>query len=190
MTKKTYVKEAKKAFCNLTLTKAGISLINHGYLENADIINSEIFKELVLLSPSGQSNMGIKLSKKISKHNDELVNDITKDLGAKSTYFFASYESKKTEKIDLSKKIANDNDTYLCLYCSDNFAESIFKCIRNALAHGNIISSDGDYYLYSIAKGERGESGDDDSNKKLEFLLKIRDLKKLDAYMRAFRKYN
>lgn len=186
--RETIVKQAKKYFCNLSLNELGFLKKYYVFLTDEDEINSDIYKSLVLFSPSTQSNLGEKLSKRIQKHIDELVLDVTKNLDVKNTYFFSSYSSKNEIKEDLSPKIKADSKTFLCLYCSDCFTESFYASVRNALAHGNIIKSGKYYYLFAVSSKEGEKVSDFD--KKLSFLLRVQKLDKLDAYISAFKKYN
>ena len=186
--RETFVKESKKCVCKLTLNRLGFSNKNYTFLNDEKAIPYDVYTNIVLFSPSSQSNLGTKLSARICKHIDELVIEIKKNLDIKNTYFFSSYESKDKTKEDLSVKIKKDNKTYLCLYCPGNFTESLYASIRNALAHGNIIKKGNYFYLYSVSSKERGEK--DDFDKNLTFLLRLCKLNKMDAYITAFNKYN
>lgn len=186
--RETIVKKSKKCVCRLSLDKLGFSYKNCNFLDDEKAIPSDVYTSIVLFSPSTQSNLGVKLSNKIKKHIDELVLEIQKNLDIKNTYFFASYESKDKTKEYLSVKIKDDTNTYLCLYCSDNFTESLYASVRNALAHGNIIKKDNYFYLYSVSS--KGSEKEDDFEKSLTFLLCLHKLNKLNAYITAFNKYN
>lgn len=142
--------------------------------------------DLVLFSPSTQSNVGEKISKKLEKHIDELVDEIVSMLDIKHTYFYSRYTS-KSSKNDLSQKIINDNDTFICMYCGNSFLELLYTSIRNALAHGNILKKGKFYYLFALSAQEKQLPV---TERNLSFLLKVRSFKNLSVYMDAFKRYN
>lgn len=188
MGKETSVKKSKKQHCSITLRELESQRNKFSPIDDNEAIDSDTYKELVLFSPSKQSNLGDKLSKKILKHIDELVNEIVKGLDIKHKYFYSSYESKKADNVDLSQSILKDTKTFFCMYCSDNFSESIYASVRNALAHGNIVKKGQFVYLYSLAS--RNDKQLDEKDKKISFLLKVHDLKNLHTYVDAFKKFN
>lgn len=182
-----YVKNSNKCVCSIKLNDLKINNQNFNFISDENIISKETYYDLVLLTPTKQSHLGTKFSKKILKHLDELVNDLIKELDVKNVYFFDSFNS-KSQRTDLANKIKNDNHTFIVLKCSNGLAEALYVSIRNALAHGNILSDNKYYYLYSLSTKESDNIPEEE--RKLVFLLKIRDIKKLIAYIEVFKKYN
>ena len=186
-TKDTVVKKAKRCICNVSLSQLGYTSKNCCFIVNKKEISAELYRDIVLFSPSRQSNLGEKLSKRIQKHIDELVQDIEDGLDVKRGYYYFAYKSQKQNVNDLSADVTQDIGTLICLYCSGSFAESVYASIRNALAHGNIIQAKNYYILYSVS-GESDEK--DEFTKPLSFFLRIHKLTKLKAYLSAFQKHN
>lgn len=185
--KDTFVKKSKRCICALTLQDLEASIRDVEFISDCNLIDADSFMQLVLFSPSKQSNVGVKISKKLEKHIDALVHEIVSGLDVKNTYFYSSFTSKK-EKEDLSRRVLEDNNTFLCLYCPDAFLESLYASIRNALAHGNIFKKGNHYYLYSVSSKEKSSTSDQERN--ITFLLKLYRLNKLSSYVAAFEKYN
>lgn len=184
---KTYSKEAKNFICSVKLNDLRSKNKKLDFISDESIIPKEIYYDLVLLTPTEQSHLGTKFSNKISKHLDKLVNDLIKELDIKNVYFFDSFTSQK-QKTDLTNKVKNNNNTFIALRCSDGLSNALYSSIRNALAHGNILKDDKYYYLYSLSL--KGNTDIPEKERKLVFLLKIRDIKKLTAYTNVFKKYN
>lgn len=180
-----YVKASKKQVCKLTLRQMSSMGKPLAFLSNVDSLSSDVYKDIVLLTPSKESNLGVKFSTKLEKHIDSLVNYIIDGLDVKDCYFFSAYES-KSPKNNLAEKIKTDSKSFICLYCPDSFLESLYASIRNALAHGNIIQKGNYYYLFALSSKEKADILD----RNITFLLKINKLEKLYVYMEAFKKYN
>lgn len=187
MGKETYYKKSNKCVCSIRLNDLKSKKQNSNFISDENIIPKEIYYKLVLLTPTEQSHLGTKFSKKILKHLDELVNDLIKELDIKNVYFFDSFTSQK-QKTDLTNKVKNDNNTFIALRCSEGLSNALYSSIRNALAHGNILSDGEYYYLYSLSTKESENTPEEE--RKLVFWLKIRDIKKLTAYTNAFKKHN
>lgn len=187
MNKKEYVKNAKKYVCNMKLKDIESLKNGYQYLEENNKLSPQIYQQLVLYSPSKESNLGEKLSKKIEKHIDELVDEIIKGLDVKNCYFFDSFSSKNANKTDISPTVKKQTKPFLLMYCPNSFTESLFVSIRNALAHGNIIFKDNYYYLYSVSNKMGGNS---DLDKSITFLLKLNKINSIESYIKAFEKYN
>ena len=185
--KDTYAKQAQNCVCNITLRDLDICKTTPPFIGTEHKVSAEVYQQLVLYTPSRESNLGTKISERLKKHIDELVNEIMKGLDLKHCYAFSAYEPKKPDKTDLRKTVTSQTEPYILLNCSSGFAEALFASIRNALAHGNILKSGNYFYLYALAK-EKQQTNDTD--KKLSFLLKVYRLDKLGAYIDAFKKYN
>ena len=185
-TKDTIVKEAKRHKCSISLAELETKRSKFEFVSDKSIIVPETYRDLVLFSPSKESNLGEKITKRLEKHIDDLVKEVITALDVKNIYFFGSYSSNK-DKEDLTPEIINNNGTFMCLYCSDAFLESFYASIRNALAHGNIVKKGKFIYLYSVSSKEGQEVGE--KERKLSFLLKVHKLNSLAAYINAFEKY-
>lgn len=185
--KTTMVQESKKKTCSITLNDLETRKSKFEYVADGANISAETYRDIVLFSPSKQSNLGVKISKKLEKHIDEIVHEVVSDLDVKNIYLFSAYASKK-EKNNISQSVKNDSKTFLCLYCPSSFLESFYSSIRNALAHGNIVKKGKYYYLFSVSS--KNEKNTPDKDKKISFLLKVHDLSKISSYIRVFEKYN
>ena len=175
----TYVKIADKQILQLTLADLKIDQKTDFYQNDID---GELVKNLVVFSPTDESHLGNKFDfyKKLNdKTLNEFIKKLIKQLGVKNHYFFHSYTS-KSNKTDLKDTIINDNESFICLYIGNGgIKNSLYKSIRNALAHGNIIHKGKYYLLYSITK-DNAEQKEYDA--RINFLLKIHNLKKSNAY--------
>ena len=185
---KEYVKISKEQTCSVTLADLESKRNKFEFINNTDLLSAKTYMDLVLYSPSAQSHLGIKPSTKIVKHIDELVNDLVKALGIKHIYFFTAYTSDNKDKKNLNDMVKNDNYTFLLMYSSGSFVESLYASIRNALSHGNIVKKGKLYFLYSVNSKE-GRSVQE-KERKLSFLLKLYSLEKLNAYIDVFEMYN
>ena len=183
----SYPKQAKKYFCNISLGNLSFCKKELPFIKDDSTMSSDIYQKLVLYSPCKESNLGVKISKKLEQKLTALVDEILKGLDVKHCYLFSAYDPKDSSKQDLSKSIATQSETFLLLYSPENVSESIYASIRNALAHGNILKHGNHYYLYALSK--RG-STKSEQERKLSFLLKIYKLSSLCAYINAFEKYN
>lgn len=188
MSKSVVMRDAEKCMCNLTLAEIGFDSKKLPFLENTGEISATTYKALVLCSPSTRSNLGKKISKKFTRHIDEVVKELAKELDVKNTYFYSTYCSKKANCKDLSIDVTQDSGTFLCLYCPGGFMESLYASIRDALAHGNIMKTGNKYILYSVSPASGSEK--DPFRQPLKFLLKINKLTKLRAFISVFQKYN
>lgn len=184
--KKSFAKEAKRCKCTISLSQLETKKSEFEFISDKSIIAPETYRDLVLFSPSKESHLGEKITKRLEKHIDDLVNEVILALDVENVYFFNSYTSSK-DKADLSPRILNSNGTFLCLYCCDAFLESFYASVRNALAHGNIVKKGKFIYLYSVSSIEGKEVGEKD--RKLSFLLKLHKLNNLVAYIDAFERY-
>ena len=136
--KDTYAKRAQTCICSLCLRDLDICKNMIPFITNERDMPAEIYRRLVLYTPSRASNLGEKISERLKKHLDELVNEIMNGLDLKHCYVFSAYESEKPDKTDLAKTVASQTEPYILLNCSGGLAESLFAAIRNALAHGNM----------------------------------------------------
>lgn len=185
-TRETIVKESKRHKCSFSLSKLETKKDRFEFITDKSIISPETYRDLVLFNPSKESNLGEKITKRLEKHIDDLVNEVASALDVKRIYVFNSYESRKGKE-DLVPRIMTDNGTFMCLYCSGAFLESFYASIRNALAHGNIVKKGKFIYLYSVSSKEGLEVREKD--RKISFLLKVHNLNNLAAYINSFEKY-
>lgn len=184
-TKENFVKVSKQQVCKLTLREMSCIGKQLNFILDTSSILPDTYKDIVLMSPSKESNLGIKISSKLEKHIDEVVTYIMNGLDIQNCYFFSAYES-KSNKTNLALKIKTDSKNFICLYCPDAFLESLYSSIRNALAHGNIIQKGNHYYLFAVSSKEKCDILD----KNITFFLKINKLEKIQTYMDAFKKFN
>ncbi|MBO4418502.1 MAG: hypothetical protein J5789_01555 [Oscillospiraceae bacterium] len=185
-TNKTIVKGAKQHKCSISLSELETKKSVFEFISDKSIIAPETYRDLVLFSPSKESHLGDKITNRLEKHIDDLVNEVISALDVKTIYFFSFYDSSKNLE-DLAPKIITNNGTFMCLYCPDAFLESFYASIRNALAHGNIVKKGKYIYLYSVSSKEGKEVGE--KERTLSFLLKVHKLNNLVAYIDAFKKY-
>lgn len=133
----TFLQEAQKNQLNITLRE----LMPKGVEYITEDIDSELYTKLVLLNPTNSTHLGKKFNdyKKLNnKTLDSFVNRLKNELDVKEVYFFKTFNSKKRDVLNLYSKFKNSSSYCLALYCSDNLKDSLYKSIRNALAHGNI----------------------------------------------------
>ena len=113
-----------------------------------------MFVQLTIFTPTNQSHLGIKFddyTKLNTRNTDKFLQQLFSGLGLKNIYFFDTFETRKTGKIDLYNSVVMDNEAMLCLRCMNGAKKSLYMAVRNAIAHGNIIY-DGRYYiLYSVS---------------------------------------
>ena len=189
MEKKTLCKISENKKCMLTLNS--IKLNTTMTVTNLNI-DSDIFYRLVFLTPTSQSRYGIKF-KKLKKLNRRTTDIFLRTIFAKleisdnSIMIFKSFDGKKGERIESKNLEELSGKPFILLRNENDIKCSLFGSIRNCLAHGNIIK-DGDwFYLFALSNGQSKTS---DENKKLKFLLKIKNLNLLTVFCNILDEYN
>lgn len=188
---KDYNKNADKYICSLTLgdlesKNTKFEFMSQNTLYSYDVLSAKDFLDIVLFASSEQSNIGIKLTKEIEKHIDEIVDNIMKCLDLKSAYFYKRYDS-ESKKEDIKSKIMNNNRPYICMYVGDAFTRNIYESVRNALAHGNIAKRGKYYYLFSFTKKDIRKPLEE---RRLNFIIKAYKLNNLSVFMDTLIQYN
>lgn len=179
-----YTEIANRSYLNITPRELGIT----HQMFNADVSKlKDFYLPLVLKSPSCQSLYGRKISDinfgsgwQKSKNIQKLINEIIKGLHIKN-----NFEPFSCSKIDRTKRSLNDKilkNTIPCLFIkTDNgILESLFFCIRNALAHGDIVYRNGYYEFFSVKKANIEQ---DELDGEIIFYLKIKKISDLKGFL-------
>lgn len=184
----TLQKQSKKRKCILTLSAFKL---NTSMLVSNISINKDYFYNLVFLTPTNENRYGIKF-KAIAKINKKTTDVFLRTIFAKLNIkeelvaIFTSFDGKKGKPIEKSL-LKNSLDAPFILLKSDNGIKySLFASIRNCLAHGNILKKGEWYYLFALSSENKKIS---DEEKKLKFLLKIKDLDDLSIFCDVLNDY-
>lgn len=159
-------------------------------VENIDL-NKKYFYNLVFLTPTDQNRYGVKFKtmKKLNKRTtDTFLRTIFAKLGIKdeSIATFASFNGKKGKTIKKTKFEKMSDEPFALLKIENGINYSLFASIRNCLAHGDILKDGEWYYLFSLSTKNIKIS---DEEKKIKFLLKIKDLDSLSIFCDVLNAY-
>ena len=179
-----YTEIANRSYLNITPRELGITHL----MFNADVSKlKDFYLPLVLKSPSSQSLYGRKISDinfgsgwQKSKNIQKLIDEIIKGL-----HIGNNFEPFSCSKVDKTKRSLNDKilkNTIPCLFIkTDNgILESLFFCIRNALAHGDIVYRNGYYEFFSVKKSNKEQ---DELDGEIIFYLKIKKTSDLEGFL-------
>lgn len=148
-----------------------------------DEIDPCVYQKIVLYSPTDASHLGktfeeygISSSASIKRFVETLLSALKAE-----HYFFKTYISDKADvSCNLEIECLCDDTNRLIANCGNGISEGIYKGIRNALAHGNIVEYNNFYYLYSVSPRKKNST---DEEKPISFLLKIDSLDKLAEFV-------
>lgn len=181
----TYIQESKSNRLYVTLRDFGIDENTQYGLKDKKYDYNAIMP-LLMFTPTNQSHLGEKFncySKLNNKSLDKFLKAIFSGLGVNSVYLYDSFSEKTKNKKDLKKVVLSDKDTMICLRCGNGTRDSLFMAIRNALAHGNIVEKDGFIVLYSISNDQK------EYDSTVSFLLRIKNISKLNAFSKTLKAY-
>lgn len=189
--KKNYNKNANDYMCSMTLgdfqsKRQSFQFISRDTYAAYDILAANDYMNIVLFASHDQSNVGVQLSSKITRHIDEIVDEIMSELDLKTSYFYKKYDS-QSGRTDLKDKIRNNSNPCICMYVGDSFTRSLYDSVRNALAHGNIAKKGKYYYLFSFSSADNRKPIE---QRRISFMIKTYSLKNLGVIMRTLDKYN
>ena len=162
--------DKNKKNINLTINDLNIP-INH--VTGKINIKREIYDNYILysLSESSIKNKNIKFkNNKFSKFITNIDHEVFNN-----KFDFVKVKE-ENDKINIEKYANN----YLIVTNHFGF-NTIFQCLRNCIAHGNIILYKNYYYLFQVADYKKSDTIDNIINKKLKFLLKIKKLDYLSS---------
>ena len=143
---------------------------------------------LVLKTPCKQSLYGSKIVDidfgagwQRSKNQNRLIKEIVTGLKVNGIFELFGSTRENSRKISLNQSLLGC--TSPCLFiCADNgILESLFFCIRNALAHGDIVFRNGFYEFFSVKKENAGQ---DELDGKIIFFLRVRSLNDLNGFLK------
>lgn len=186
-TKKTFAQSADISYLEITLPDLGINKDNMNYIDGSQI-DPDLFKRLVLLTPTTQSNLGKKFNQYIINNNNlqEYIEELCERLKLDDKFFFTSYASDNEKNKNLFSEVKNGKTNMMVLKKNSGLKESLYSSVRNALAHGNIIKHKKGYALFSFS-GNDNNKGEID--RCLSFYLWVKDLELLKAYVNELDKY-
>ncbi len=146
-----------------------------------------IYQKNVLYSPTDASNLGKKFAEygiSSSASKNRFVKTLLSALKVEY-YFFNTYTSNKANvSCNLEIERLYDNTNWLIVNCGSGISESIYKGVRNALAHGNIVEYQKYYFLYSVSSRKQNSTDNSTNEEKpISFLLKIDSLDKLAEFV-------
>ena len=167
---------------SLCLALRGCKFYIDGEYTEAEI-DPCIYQKIVLYSPTDASNLGKKFAEygiSSSASKNRFVKTLLSALEVEY-YFFKTYTSNKANvSCNLEIERLYDNTNWLIVKCGSSISEGIYKGIRNALAHGNIVEYNNFYYLYSVSPRKKNST---DEENLISFLLKIDSLDKLAEFV-------
>lgn len=184
----TLKQQSEKRKCILTLSAFKL---NTSMLVRNININKDYFYNLVFLTPTNENRYGIKfktITKINKKTTDIFLRTIFTKLNIKEELIaiFTSFDGKKGKLIEKSLFKKSSSDPFILLKSENGIKYSLFASIRNCLAHGNILKNGEWYYLFALSSKNNKIS---DEEKKLKFLLKIKDLDDLSIFCDVLNDY-
>lgn len=172
---------SEKRKCILTLSAFKL---NTSMLVSDISINKNSFYDLVFMTPTYENRYGVKFKamKKLNKKTtDTFLRTIFSKLNIEGERIavFTSFDGKKGKLIGKSLFKSFSSEPFILLKSENGIKYSLFASIRNCLAHGNILKNGEWYYLFALSTKNNKIS---DEEKKLKFLLKIKDLNDLSVF--------
>lgn len=186
--KNKFLKQAEEHVCDITLSELESKRSKFEFIKEFNHIEASEYREIILYSPSGQSNLGAQLSKSFYENVEFVLDEIKRENDLKDIFLFSSFKS-SNKKTDIGKTIKEKRSAFLLLHTNNTkygILSSLYSCLRNALAHGNIVKKGKFYYLYSVKKVKEIE----DKDCKITFLLKIYKLENIKTFMEIFKNNN
>lgn len=180
----TFAKQSEKNKLEITLKQLDAHELSYGFPRSAEL--DRIFCDLTVYTPTTQSHQGEKFSSfpKLNNHTlNAFLEKVFNSLEVKNVYLYQSYTTHTRNKHDLFEEVARDQDTMLCLRCDSGVKTSLYKAVRNAIAHGNIAKQGDFYVLYSVADDAQ------EYESSVTFFLRIRKLEKLKALIQILNYY-
>jgi hypothetical protein len=173
---KNYIKEASAYKLNPEMK----DLIDLKLLEEAETLAvKKYLPEMILFHPHNSSLYSTKFAQYgiNSSNSNKFINTIIRSLGISKEYFFTTFTGE--EKKDLIENL-NFNQNILITYVGDSLKASIYRGIRNSLAHGNMFKdSKGRFYFISFASQKNSDKTS------IKFLLSIDKISKISAFTKT-----
>lgn len=188
-----YVKTARNNYCSISIKDFETKTQKFTFISEREkeLLSYNALLNLIVFSPSKQSNLGKKPTKEMSKKIDEITNYLLSKLGInqKNMFVFSSFKtSVPNKKTDIHPSVLSARNSFLCLYVNDGaYFDILYSGVRNALAHGNIVKKGNYYYLFSVSK----ENGDSTFlfDERIKFLLRIPKLDVLEAFVETYESF-
>ncbi len=191
MVTNTFAKLSDKQMLSIT----PLRIYDKNITFDAADLDSEIIKRLVVYSPTDASNIGEKFDV-FRKLNDKTLNGfmltLQKRLDISTILFFSSFTERTpgTKTNLLSQFLTDFHNNVPCLYLytgGSGAKDSLFRCVRNAIAHGNIVKKEKYYELFSVSQSK--STTKDKTQMPLTFFLRIYRIGKLREFYSLLDEY-
>ena len=191
----SYRQKALSNCLSLKLNELGIGR-DSNYVKREQIENlKDLIFDLVTCTPTDQSHVGQKF-RSFSELNrgakDVFISSLISKLGIneRNVFLYASYSSQTTEKNNLHDNFIKCTDEILCLRCDEGeVVHSLYRSFRNALAHGNILTKDDYFILYSVDSGKDEKIKVGEYELPIKFFMRIKNIEKLMAFQEVLESY-
>lgn len=185
--RETLLKAAEKYHFSAVLNEMGINS-ESTYVDEKELDDEikRLFCDLVVLTPTNQSKLGLKIETLSIPDNrkDGFLRAIFDDMNMRAYYYNANRSNKKNSK-ELRSKVSQKGNVVF-IKAQNGGIVSLYASVRNSIAHGNIVKKRKYYYLFSTHL----EDGKDEYNEaNITFFMKIDNLRLLRYLITAVNNY-